>query len=223
MIVIVTGMHRSGTSALAGLLHSNGIIMGDDQDFVFDDDPHYLKITREENPKGFYENSRFRSLNDLILSQNGYHVHRFSPYIPDNIVVSEQANDVMNQLLAEYSYRYPVWGFKDPRTCLTIDLWQKFFSKKKVDIKTVVINRRRQDVVASMQRRGDLGTLQQFKDLAMVYDQHIKQKAANITATINFETLIYKTKETAKYLSEKLEHPITDLSFIDSDLANRIQ
>ena len=74
-IVIVLGMHRSGTSAMAGLLHNNNVIMGRDEDFV----PKPMK----ENPKGFFENNRFRKLNDRVLRMCDYHIKDFSPELPE--------------------------------------------------------------------------------------------------------------------------------------------
>ena len=51
MIVIVVGMHRSGTSAVAGILHLHGISMGSEKTFK----PKPLP----QNPMGFYENFGF--------------------------------------------------------------------------------------------------------------------------------------------------------------------
>jgi hypothetical protein len=222
MITIIIGMHRSGTSALSGLLHTNGIVMGEEQDFNVSNDSGYHEVISGENQKGFYENSRFRSLNDLILSQNGYFVHRFSPYVPDNITMSEEATDIMGQLVSEYHKKYPIWGFKDPRSCLTISLWQQFLTDNDFEYKTILIKRDVDAVVASMQKRGNLGTLQQFKDLAYVYDLEIKSNIIKeITVTIQFEDLINSTADTARFLSNKLDHPITNLSFIDPTLVNQ--
>ena len=48
MITIVLGMHRSGTSVVAGILHFNKVSMGTYETFW----PRPLP----QNPKGFYEN-----------------------------------------------------------------------------------------------------------------------------------------------------------------------
>ena len=121
MIVIVMGMHRSGTSALAGVLHQNGIIMGEPEDF------RYPPVS--ENPKGFFENYFFRALNDQILYQNGYSAKSFSPMTPDHIDVTEQDTSIMRSLLSQYDKRYTTWGFKDPRMCLTYSAWKPFLQK----------------------------------------------------------------------------------------------
>jgi len=64
MISIVLGMHRSGTSTVAGILHLNKVIMGTYQSFW----PRPLP----QNPKGFYENYDFRIINDRLLNKVGY-------------------------------------------------------------------------------------------------------------------------------------------------------
>jgi len=46
LIVIVVGVHRSGTSAVAGILHLNGIAMGSEKTFKSKPMP--------QNPRGFY-------------------------------------------------------------------------------------------------------------------------------------------------------------------------
>ena len=46
--IVVLGMHRSGTSALTGMLHSLGIHLGPEED---------LKSPQKDNPQGFWENN----------------------------------------------------------------------------------------------------------------------------------------------------------------------
>ena len=74
MITIILGMHRSGTSTVAGVLHLNKIIMGTHQNFW----PRPLT----QNPKGFYENYDFRKINDKLLNKAGYDVKTYEPKIP---------------------------------------------------------------------------------------------------------------------------------------------
>ena len=46
-LLIITGMHRSGTSALAGMFAKAGAMLGDD-----------LMPAAEDNPLGFWENNK---------------------------------------------------------------------------------------------------------------------------------------------------------------------
>jgi hypothetical protein len=114
MIVPVVGMHRSGTSAVAGILHLNGVLMGSEKTFR----PKPLP----QNPKGFYENFDFRKVNDMILSHRNYDVKSYSLDIPD-VEATGRLKRKMRNLLLKYSTNYQSWGWKDPRTCLTLNLW----------------------------------------------------------------------------------------------------
>lgn len=107
-------MHRSGTSALAGLLHNSNIIMGQENTFI----PKPLP----ENIKGFYENHLFRQINDHILEKCGYAIKSWNTNVPPisaNLITKYR----MRRILRQYNKKYDKWGWKDPRTCLTLSLW----------------------------------------------------------------------------------------------------
>ena len=215
MIVIVMGMHRSGTSALAGMLHQNGIIMGEDRNF--------LPPPSAENPKGFFENYRFRALNDNILSQYNYSVKSFSPMTPDKIDTNEQSEDIIRSLLYEYDERYTTWGFKDPRMCLTYSAWKPFLQKPYTDqeIKTIIIYRSFEDIANSMIARGNQGKKSRFIVLAKEYYRKALKDIGQFSAIIKFENLINDTKVTAEFLSERLGWTITDTSFINKNISKQ--
>ena len=82
MIVIVVDMHRSGTSALAGMLHHSEILMGEFRNLIPKPSP--------ENQKGFFGNIRFRTINDRILKDASYKVKPWSTAIPNKKRVSNQ-------------------------------------------------------------------------------------------------------------------------------------
>ena len=114
MIIMILGMHRSGTSTISGVLHMNQIIMGTYQNFW----PRPLS----QNPKGFYENYDFRKINDQLLNRSGYDVESYSENIPE-INVADKLLNKMKALIEKSNLSYANWGWKDPRTCLTAMHW----------------------------------------------------------------------------------------------------
>ena len=116
MIIPVLGMHRSGTSALAGLLHSSGIVMGKPKEFK----PKPLP----QNPKGFFENYSIRSLNDQILINQGnnYAVTSWKLPIPKVTFLKKEIKKAA-RIILDNNKSNSYWGWKDPRTCLTFELW----------------------------------------------------------------------------------------------------
>lgn len=213
MIVIVVGMHRSGTSALAGLLHNNGIVMGRDNEFH----PPPMK----ENPKGFFENKRFRNINDNILSTNNYRVKSFDPYIPKINKVGTKNWNAMKDLINDYNNAFPIWGFKDPRTCLTLHHWLR--AMVDYDVRILFIIRNYEKIAASMRRRGNKEkTYRQFDELACAYLMRVsnvlKETEPKFKA-ISFNDLLFDTENMAQMISEYLDHDIKDLSFIENKLS----
>src|SRR5262249_18384300 len=59
MSVCVAGMHRSGTSMIAKLLHLGGIDFGSHEEML---------PPSEHNPDGYWERARFVALNDALLT-----------------------------------------------------------------------------------------------------------------------------------------------------------
>ena len=115
MPVCITGMHRSGTSLVANLLHRSGVYVGE---------KHELMQPTRDNEQGYWENWEFVNLNDSILAELGGSWH--SPPAPNNAWYDEERwNDLRVRaevLLRRFTPHEP-WGWKDPRTSLTIPFW----------------------------------------------------------------------------------------------------
>jgi hypothetical protein len=107
-VVAVLGMHRSGTSALVGSLQQRGLFLG----------AH--NTANRYNPRGNRENRRVVQLNEDVLRDSGGAWH--DP--PAAVEWSPTRLAEAGRILAEYAGR-PLWGFKDPRTLLTVEGWQR--------------------------------------------------------------------------------------------------
>ena len=111
MIILILGMHRSGTSALAGLLHSGGVHLGD----VF-------MPPLPENPKGFFEDLQIQGVNKQILASIGKS-WKDIPTPQDLLKVPKPVLQLIPQIYALFRNRFTIWSWKDPRFCLTFPLW----------------------------------------------------------------------------------------------------
>lgn len=117
MPVCVTGMHRSGTSLIANLLRSCGLYLGEEDE---------LLPASPDNTDGYWENRRFVSLNDEILVTLGSAWDSPSPTAREGWPYEERFNSLRVRaeiLIGEFMDREP-WGWKDPRTSLTLPFWQ---------------------------------------------------------------------------------------------------
>ncbi len=108
--VIVTGTGRSGTSAVARVLHESGLSLGE----TFDP-------PSEQNRTGFYEDTEMRAVNFAIVSALGLSDIRRAarwPWRSATVAVAEPYAERM-QALATSGVR----GWKDPMFCVTLEAW----------------------------------------------------------------------------------------------------
>jgi hypothetical protein len=147
--IIIVGMHRSGTSLVARLLHLLGIHMGSDPD-----------------PNA--ESKHLRSLN-----KHTFHMVGAEWNTPEIVIEAMKSPAFVAQQVGYYrahllsgvgGLRYwgikhwlalraggalPLWGWKDPRTSLTLPIWLQVFPQAQV----VHIIRNGIDVAISLHRR----------------------------------------------------------------------
>lgn len=107
--VVVLGMHRSGTSCLAGSLQEHGLRLGE----VHVRDPY--------NRKGNRENDRIVALNNAVLAHSGGAWD--AP--PAAIRWCREHERERDEILMEFEAEAGPWGFKDPRVTLTLPFWQE--------------------------------------------------------------------------------------------------
>ncbi len=141
-IICVLGMHRSGTSLLSRVLNLMGVSLGPNE---------HLMRPRSDNPRGFWENTALSGINDRIFSMYGGSWDN-TPHFPE----SWQENPELDALKAEATgiikrdfSGAALWGFKDPRTSLTLPFWQTLVP----DMRYVIVIRNPLDVALSLLRR----------------------------------------------------------------------
>ena len=207
MITIVLGMHRSGTSVVAGILHFNKVSMGTYETFW----PRPLP----QNPKGFYENYDFRKINDMILQESGYKTKHYKTRIP----ISEPSKSIRGKMIKtvrNYEFKFKNWGWKDPRTCLTISNWIEVF--KEVDliekVNIIFVSRKSLSVARSLKKRNAISLLQGV-NLWKVYTE----RAINFCELSNIPTL-YLSFE--KILKEPVSECEKIFKFLSQPFNNNI-
>lgn len=134
--LVLTGMHRSGTSLLASVVRHTGIDMG----------AALMKGARG-NPRGHFEDLDFQGFHERFLERR-----EISPFaVPDGWspdptpVETGEARE-----LADRRSDKPVWGFKDPRTSLFLDFWDGLLAEPLY----LFVYRHPVEVALSLLRRG---------------------------------------------------------------------
>ena len=142
--ILVLGMHRSGTSSIAGSL----IRLGGDA-------PLHLLPAQPDNERGFWESSVISALNDEILAAGGSDWQDWRSFdlnrIDRGFATALRAR-ARSALLAEFGEaRLPV--IKDPRMCRLMPFWSSVFQDLEWSLRAVLPLRSPLEVALSLNRR----------------------------------------------------------------------
>ena len=134
--LVITGMHRSGTSLATRLLQTVGLAVGDE-----------LLGPHQSNPFGHFEDVGILDLHREVLHRCGYAM--LSGEDVPHPEMSEFERAWAQRLVAERSGR-GAWGFKDPRTVLFLDAWERFLPAARF----LFVYRSPLEVALSLMKRG---------------------------------------------------------------------
>ena len=141
--VVVMGMHRSGTSALAGVLARLGC-----------DTPKDLMEAKPMNAKGFYESDTISHLNEKLMQSAGsswFTWQAFNQSWFDSPKAAEFAQQALGSLTESYDHS-SLMVLKDPRMCLLVPFWEDVFSAAGYTPKYFHIHRHPLEVAQSLNK-----------------------------------------------------------------------
>jgi hypothetical protein len=139
-IVCILGMHRSGTSLVARVLNVLGLSLGPEE---------HLMRPNSANPAGYWESRPVKRLNDDILSRLGgtwFDPPEFPRGWERGPELAELRQRARELIEADFSGS-ELWGFKDPRSSLTLPFWQGILAP----MRYVICLRNPLDVAASLE------------------------------------------------------------------------
>jgi hypothetical protein len=145
--VCVTGMHRSGTSVIAGALRFLGVSLGD---------PDRMLRPGPDNPKGYFEIQSIVQLDDELLAHLGGAWDQ--PPVLDQgweldatlVPFRARAGEMLDETFGAAEQRAAVFAWKDPRLSLLLPFWRTVTPIAT----TIVVVRDPLEVAASLGARG---------------------------------------------------------------------
>lgn len=145
-VAVILGMHRSGTSLIAGLLARAGAWIGEERE---------LLPARPDNPTGFFERADVVALNEELLSTLGSSWECPAP--ADRVGTADQGVfEQVRQLWSEILERCPAaspMALKDPRLCVLWPLWKRALD---LEVTVVLALRNPLEIARSLQERDGL-------------------------------------------------------------------
>lgn len=181
--ICIAGMHRSGTSMIARALNLSGVYLGPDQD---------LMPAAPDNPEGFWENVHFSRINEGILSAFGG-AWDLPPRIQAGWASSTRLASLRTEaraLITEFEDR-PLWGWKDPRSSLTLPFWLDLLPLLKI----VVVVRNPLDVFRSLERRGYSSFAFSSRLTAAYFGRLLEDTAPEGRIVVHYDAFLAKPME----------------------------
>ncbi|MHB1239327.1 MAG: glycosyltransferase [Gammaproteobacteria bacterium] len=142
--ILIVGMHRSGTSALARVLNLHGVRLGS-----------RMIPPQDDNARGFWEHPAVMALNERVLAYFGGAWDRPGPLRNDGRSLEEFTallNDAATLVDGEFSAT-KLWGIKDPRLCRTLPFWHRVLERARTESRHVLVIRNPLEIAASLAKR----------------------------------------------------------------------
>lgn len=150
-LVIVAGMHRSGTSVIIQILGALGVYLGEDLEWQ----------PAPSNQTGHWEHAAVWRIQERLLGALGQEWGSDIAPLPPRWIEWPEARMALRELTAlarDHLARGGCWAVKDPRSTRLLPLWAEVASTLGVPLRVVAGRRAPQAVVSSLVAREGMST-----------------------------------------------------------------
>jgi len=211
--ILILGMHRSGTSAIAGLIAQ----------LNYDFGPSIVEPSFD-NPKGFFENARVQQINDKILNilDVGWdYPGNLEDEWQNNVEIKKLEQEATEVIASEFQDASHI-AIKDPRICLLLSFWQKLLIQSEYEIKTVIIVRNPQEVAMSLKKRNNISLNKSYL-LYNTYLLNAEELSKSFPrAIISYHDLVANPKKTLQRINEKIDSVYFSTQLKEADVSSFI-
>lgn len=226
--VCVLGAPRSGTSLTTRILNILGVDLGPEDEL--------MAPVAGNNRRGFWEHEGIAALNEDVLATLGDAPRqrwRHPPPLPqgwqgDPRLDSHRAR--ARAILERSFSTRPLWGWKDPRTSLTVPLWEEALTRAEgveSEVRYAICLRHPLDVAASLQARDEMPAEESLRlwqrymsdalahtegrpRICIAYEDHFagwEPQAERLAAFLGLPGLTGEQREAiGRHLDERLRH-----------------
>jgi len=232
-LVVVLGMHRSGTSAITRGLQALGVNLGE----------QLMPAVVNDNDKGFFEDTDVNNFNVELFSAIGGDWDGY-PAFPASVLPEEKlemfkprAIELICSKIGERPF-----GLKDPRIAPLLPFWQSVFERANLGVSYVIAVRNPMSVAQSLARRNGFDAEKSYflwlghmlpavlqtrgcRRVAVSYDLMISDPYVQLGRIAQAFDLTFDSHSAAvrgyveEFLDAKLRHAEFDLNDLHGDCA----
>jgi hypothetical protein len=189
--ILVLGMHRSGTSALTGMLSLLDVYLGSE-----------LVEGNGANAKGYFENNTLCLINEKLLNQvdSSWDDVFFDEEKISNV---KDVDELKNHIKKEFKHS-DNFAIKDPRIAFLFPVYKRVLNELDIDIKIIIPFRHPIEVASSLNRRNNFSCEKGI--LLWAYHLLLAEKSSREfeRVFVGFNELISNTRSAVTLISEKL-------------------
>ncbi|GAB5411939.1 MAG: hypothetical protein ChlgKO_10530 [Chlamydiales bacterium] len=178
-LIVVLGMHRSGSSIMTKSLELLGAELGD-----------HLLPPQLDNPLGFFEDIEIGMFNETALYLHGLASHSIK-FFPSKLINEEKLIEYGKRLLLKKLEGKKNFCFKDPRTARNFPLWRKVIDElPNTDPYVIVIVRNPLSVAQSLYDRNGLDPIRSYYMWLLYYFSALYHSRGLPIHIIHYEELL---------------------------------
>ncbi len=197
--IIVLGMHRSGTSALTGMLSLLGNHVGSS----------LIPPHPEINPKGYWENPDIASIHDRALGylRSSWHDERSLHSDQWQQPAMEGFRKELLEIIRKDYRGSRRWIVKDPRLCRLLPLWVPLLKTLADETKIIIVVRHPNEVAASLKQRDGISFERAY--LMWIGSMIDAEKASRAypRTVVSYDTLLKDWRAVANQIATVLDLP----------------
>jgi hypothetical protein len=207
--VLVVGMHRSGTSVMAGALRIMGVDFGEK-----------LLGSNISNVKGHFEHTEILDVNNAILAAFGSSWSDPNPlpetWNTDPRIASHKK--MIREIIARDFSGSELFGIKEPRVSILLPVYTEIVRSLSIEPAFVVMNRPSQEIAKSLYKRDKISSEQSIPLCRKYLDALTAFAAKEKAVHVGFDEILGAPKETLSRIESALCIGLKDFELVKNEL-----
>jgi len=205
--IMIMGMHRSGTSCMAGVLYHAGLYFGN----------NFLPPS-SKNPKGYFENQDFWRLHHSILRSVGHPWDDITPMPQgwEKRLIVRYKKFRLKRLIKKHFGEKEIFGIKDPTINLLLPAYLDVLNGLNIEPCFIIMKRDKNAVAGSLSKAEGLNEDKSLMLRKLYYDS-LKGIDGYKRIEVQYELLLQKPESVISQINRSFQTSFaySDNGFID--------